>query len=290
MCIGRNNIISTTYLSSDSSLPILCKLCHHSSRDRSQPRTIGGEPSGISWCESGGVRGVSRLFIPTSVSIQLRILIYSLTVIHIAFISDLPPFSTEGLEGILNLSQVYSVPDGVEFAKNRLYAEKNNIPPAHFLSMAIKYRMPLFFMDAFSRLAHNPLHNLSSADLDLIPSSVLCKLLAVHQSIRSHRQELVLRKPASYRYVLHAAGCRRGCVSHMRVGWDTVAVPLLLSSEWFPAWRIHKLLMESLQSYGICRPCTNRYRLAFQDILPNAESEMFVKANAEARKAEGFEY
>lgn len=75
---GGNNFISTAYLPPDSSLSLLRRLCHHSSRDRSQPRTIGGEPSGISWCESGGVRGVSRLFIPTSVSIQLRVLMYSL--------------------------------------------------------------------------------------------------------------------------------------------------------------------------------------------------------------------
>lgn len=166
--------------------------------------------------------------------------------------------------------------------------ERENISPARLLSMAIKYRMPLIFQNAFSRLAHNPLHNLSVADLDLIPSSVLCKLLAVHQSIHAHRQDLFFHNPVLHRDDTQAAGCGRGCVFQMKARWDRVAVPMLLGKKWQDAWTIYKSLVNGLEEDGICQSCTAIYEHAFEDILPKAEGGILVKANNEATKSEGF--
>lgn len=195
-------------------------------------------------------------------------------------------FSIEDLESILKLSQMYSCDDGIHYAHRRLQDQKDNILPARLLNMAIKHRFSDFFQHAFRALAFVPSHSLSVAELELIPPSVLCKLLAVRHSVNVHRQSLALNKLPIYLDDLHSAGCERGCVNKMKNRWDTVAIPMLLSSECHSAEAINKVMADALDEDHTCAGCTVLYKGSYIFNLVTGEHLIIDQASREAWDSE----
>lgn len=205
---------------------------------------------------------------------------------HTAWNSVPNTFSVDALEAILKLSQMYTVEDGIKFACQRLYSKKYSIPPVRLLGISLKYGLSLLFMHAFRTLADIPLDDLSAAELELVPSSILCKLRIVRHNVRTHRQDLVLNKLSIYG---KNSRCAQGlyCFQQMQTRWDYIAHPMLLSPEWHSAETIARALVRCLRQDRTCRNCAQLYREVYESELVRDERRIILKASRAACKSEG---
>lgn len=177
------------------------------------------------------------------------------------------------MEAILKVSAIYDAPSARKFAVEKLSACQldDTVSPARLLGMAVKYRVPKWFVPSYKKVAASPLHMLTSDDLAAIPPRVLQSLLITCHQVYVLRSTVQKHKPPQYRDRTTSAECSGdNCAKSMVAAWDDTVDAKLIHEIWFSPGMLMAELTYHFDRFGkedLCSPCRSQYQLNFSDIL-----------------------
>lgn len=124
--------------------------------------------------------------------------------------------------GQLKVAIIFGDKGAVRHAASRLHIHPDLTPVRRYI-LATEYRMTAWFNTAVNDLIDTPRTSWQPSDIDGLPGDALIRLLAIKDTVRTWRQDMIDKIPISFLCIT----CPEGCGERWRKFWRDRSIPVL---------------------------------------------------------------